>query len=134
MGMDAVFEISRQGLEYERLRLETATRNIAASDTALKPGQSASVKSVSIGTDFANTLDASGLSGLRQVDQQVGVREVHDPSNPMADAHGMVRYPRIDMAEQMGVLVSASRAYEANVRAFNALHDMMLTAMKIGGR
>lgn len=134
MGMDAVFEISRQGLDYERLRLETATRNIAASDVALKPGQAASVKNVSVGADFASAVGASGTLGLRQVDQQVGVREVHDPSNPMADAHGMVRYPRIDMAEQMGVLVSASRAYEANVRAFNALHGMLLTAMKIGGR
>jgi flagellar basal-body rod protein FlgC len=33
----------------------------------------------------------------------------------------------------MSTLISATRAYEANVRAFNALRSMELSALDIGG-
>lgn len=134
MSMDAIFQVSRFGLDYERLRLQAATRNIAMSDVAVQPGKSANLQSVAMATDFARAVDGSGSPGMSLVEQRAPLRQVHDPKNPMADAHGMVSYPRIDMARQMGVLISASRSYEANVRAFNALHDMVLAALNIGVR
>src|SRR5438045_6297029 len=36
-------------------------------------------------------------------------RIVYEPTNPLADANGNVRYPDIDMASQMGQLIMAQR-------------------------
>jgi flagellar basal-body rod protein FlgC len=45
----------------------------------------------------------------------------------------MVSYPRVDMVSEMGALLEANRAYEANVRAFNTLRSMALRALDMGG-
>ena len=44
----------------------------------------------------------------------------------------MVHYPAIDLVGEMSTLISATRAYEANVRAFNVLRGMQLEALNIG--
>jgi flagellar basal-body rod protein FlgC len=44
----------------------------------------------------------------------------------------MVHYPKVDLVTEMGTLVSASRGYEANLRAFNTLRNMLVSAMNIG--
>jgi flagellar basal-body rod protein FlgC len=45
---------------------------------------------------------------------------------------GMVHYPRVEAATEMATLVSATRAYEANIRAYNSLRAMNLKAFDIG--
>lgn len=119
MSYDALFAVSRGGLDYERTRIESATRDIAIANTPIAPGQSAAAGSAS---DFGAAL---GLP-------QGGERLVRDPSNPMADANGMVHYPKVDLVAEMGTLVSASRGYEANLRAFNTLRNMLVSALEIG--
>lgn len=119
MSHDAVFAVSRAGLDYERARLEAAARAIAIADTPISPG--------------STTRKAEGANFGTAVGAPEAQRLVHDPTNPMADSHGMVHYPAIDMAQAMTTLISASRAYEANVRAFNVLQGIELDALKIGG-
>src|SRR5690242_10965559 len=116
MSHDSIFAVSRAGLDHERLRLEVATRAIASADTPIAPSRS----SKTAGASFGSLVGAVTPERL-----------VRDPSNPMADAQGMVHYPRVDLAEQMATLVSASRAYEADVRAFNTLRSMELDALNI---
>ena len=41
-------------------------------------------------------------------------RIVYQPDHPLADADGNVKYPDIDMGEQMGALIIAQRGYQAN--------------------
>lgn len=119
MSQDSIFAVSRAGLDHERLRLEAAANAIAMADTPIAPGQ------------VANTASAFGAALGTAPSQE---RLVRDPSNPMADARGFVHYPAVDLAQQMSTLISASRAYEANVRAFNTLHGMELEALDIGGK
>ena len=45
---------------------------------------------------------------------------------------GMERYPKLDAAREMATMVSATRAYEANIRAYNSLRAMTLKAFEIG--
>lgn len=45
--------------------------------------------------------------------------EAYDPSSPLADAKGMVREPKVDMAQQMTDLIMAQRTYQANVNAIS---------------
>jgi flagellar basal-body rod protein FlgC len=56
----------------------------------------------------------------------------YDPSHPDADAHGNVAYPNVDVTTEMTDMLSATRAYEANVTVVNASKAMALKALEIG--
>ncbi|MDH7479844.1 MAG: flagellar basal body rod C-terminal domain-containing protein, partial [Syntrophomonadaceae bacterium] len=57
---------------------------------------------------------------------------VHDPSHPHADENGYVAYPNINIVNEMVNMITATRAYEANVTALNAAKDIALKALEIG--
>ena len=59
-------------------------------------------------------------------------RIVHDPSHPLADAQVNVKYPDVDLAEQMTNLIIAQRAYQANVTVFERARDAYSRALEIG--
>jgi flagellar basal-body rod protein FlgC len=88
------------------------------------------------GADFDAMLGETGHSVPSQpvmLATDATTREEHDPTDPAADKNGMVSYPRVDMVTEMSSLMEASRAYEANVRAFNTLRGMALHALDVGG-
>jgi len=58
-------------------------------------------------------------------------KTVYDPSNPEADADGFVTLPNINVVEEMVNMVSASRAYEANVTTAETTKGMISAALRI---
>jgi len=56
---------------------------------------------------------------------------VYDPSHPDADKNGYVNYPNINPMEEMINLISASRAYEANLTMVNSYKDMFMRTLDI---
>ncbi len=56
---------------------------------------------------------------------------VYDPSHPDADKNGYVAMPNINVVEEMTNMIAATRAYEANVTAFNASKSMYMQALQI---
>ena len=54
-------------------------------------------------------------------------------NNPDANAEGYVAYPNVNPVAEMVDLMSATRAYEANVQAVNATKRMSEAALSIGG-
>lgn len=126
MGIDAILEASRAGMQNERLRMDEAGRHIAVANRPLDPNQLTKA-----GPSFATLVGQDeGVSAAREL----GTRTVLDPKHPMADAKGMVHYPAVDMVGEMTTLMTASRGYEANVRSFNVLRSMVLRALEIGGK
>ena len=121
MSLDALMAVTREALDVERLRIEASSQRIAMANTAL-------------GASEAETSAFARAMGVAPGDVAASVRTVHDPSHPQADESGMVRYPKIDLAQEMTGLLVSSRAYEANVRAFNVLRSMTLKGLEIGGR
>ncbi len=130
MPIDAVLDVARDGLSYERLRLDAASRNIAAANVAVPAGQDALLWQVGNASEFGQWLGQPGV--LQQA--PVATRMVHDPGNPLADSNGQVRYPQVDLVQEMTTLMTASRGYEANVRSFNLLRSMMLRSLEIGAK
>jgi len=72
------------------------------------------------------------------VDVSVGVapeasefRVVYDPGHPDADAEGYVLLPNVNPITEMVDMITASRAYEANVSAVQAAKDMFARALEI---
>lgn len=45
---------------------------------------------------------------------------VHDPTHPDADEQGYVKMPNVNIVTEMVDMMSASRAYEANITVLNA--------------
>ena len=56
----------------------------------------------------------------------------YDPSHPDADENGYVRYPNVNTVTEMTNLIDASRSYEANVTAFQAIKSMASSGIQVG--
>ena len=79
------------------------------------------------GDVFQSEVDRSG-TGVRVAEVIQDGREPlmrYIPGHPDADAQGYVAFPRINPAEDMVDLVSASRGFQANVAAISAVKDMI---------
>lgn len=58
-------------------------------------------------------------------------RMVYDPGNPDADPNGYVAMPNVNVVTEMVNMISASRAFEANVVAVNAAKNMAKDSLEI---
>lgn len=59
-------------------------------------------------------------------------RLVYQPGHPLADEQGMVRYPDVDLADQLTQLMIAQRGYQANLAVVDRARDTYLQALRIG--
>ncbi len=76
-----------------------------------------------------NTL--SGVSVDSITDSINPTRIVYDPTHPDADENGFVELPNVNIVEEMVNMVSASRAYEANVTIAQTTKTMIQSAINI---
>lgn len=127
--------ISLVGMEHQRARLEAAALNIANAQVFASSAE-ATFKPVSA----VSSTNGISFGQYMQDDQQVNLVEnlgaqakaVLKPSHPLANDLGYVFLPDVNVAQEMITLNSATRAYEANVKAFNAYKEMSAKAMEIG--
>ena len=141
MGMFDALNVSATGLTAERLRMDVTAENLAnAQTTRGADGQPyrrkevvlAEVQSGGFGSQLAKAIGAGSGSGSQPGGVEVaGITQdqtpgklVYDPGHPDADAKGYVRMPNVDTVAEMVDLISASRAYEANVTAMNSAKQM----------
>lgn len=140
--MDA-FAISLSGMDVEWQRLQVIAQNIANVNTSRTgPGGYLPRKLVSGPADSFGRLVNQGVAPKDRSPRGVavydiaevtsGVREVYDPRHPDADETGYVTYPAISQAEEMTLMVKASRTYEANMVAMSAALQMYSAALQIG--
>src|SRR3954451_16538882 len=54
------------------------------------------------------------------------------PQNPLADSEGYVRRPDIDLGSQMGQMIMAQRAYQANLAVVDRARDSYQAAINLG--
>lgn len=132
-------------LNAERIRMEVVSQNIAnvnstrGPDGRLKPYQR---QQVVFETALKDQLKNSGLTGSEASTVRVAriesarrePRMVHMPGHADADANGMVAMPNINIHEEMVDLMSASRAYEANLNVVKTARGMALQTLAIGKR
>ncbi len=58
-------------------------------------------------------------------------RMAYDPAHPDSDENGYVAMPNVNVVEEMADMIAATRAYEANVTAFNATKAMLQQALQM---
>ena len=56
----------------------------------------------------------------------------YQPEHPLADKKGYISYPGISTVTEMTTLLRASRAYEANIKIINTVHNLFLQSLTIG--
>jgi len=138
MGIFDALDISASGLIAERTRMDVTSQNLANAQSSGYKRQDVVLRES--GGGFANVLGkAIGASGdsprgvevAEVTTDQAEQRRVYDPGHPDADAQGYVRLPNVNAVSEMTDLISASRAYEANVTAMNTAKQMFSKTLEI---
>jgi flagellar basal-body rod protein FlgC len=138
----SAISISASGLEAQRSRAEVITENLANADTTRTPeGGPYRRKDTVFTTSNAGYSFSDMLSAASGQNQGVAVSDItiddrdperrYMPGHPDADAQGYVAFPRVDPAEEMVDLMSASRGYQANVAAISAVKDMIARSIDL---
>jgi flagellar basal-body rod protein FlgC len=145
-GVFAPFAISASALTAERLRMDVISNNIANANTTRTVAGGPYIRQRVV---FSPRFDATSafaplLATMTPEGLPVGVRVtsiqndptpphmVYDPGHPDANVEGYVAYPNVNVVNEMVDMISATRAYEANITAFNATKSMALQALTIG--
>lgn len=144
MAFLSTFNIIGSALTAERLRADVILQNFAnANTTRTQSGEPYRRKQVVFEErpmDFAEALAGAqeknrrggGVRVAQVVESQAPFVPVYDPSHPDANEEGYVMMPNVNTTEEMVDLMAASRAYEANLTAFNVIKSMALKALEIG--
>ncbi|TDX51937.1 flagellar basal body rod protein FlgC [Orenia marismortui] len=141
MGLFNNFNISASGLTAQRLRMDLISSNIAnANTTKAEDGKpyrrklpvfSAKLKDeinkFDTGEDIGNGVEVSSIQESKEP-----YKLVYNPNHPEANESGYVEMPNINIVSEMTDMISATRAYEANVTALNSAKSMAQSALKIG--
>lgn len=149
MSMFGGIDAAASGLTAERLRMDVISNNIAnVNSTRTVDGGPFKRKYVVFqpreaeSNTFASMLDGAmnkggknrAGDGVRAVgigtDDTQG-KLVFDPGHPDANADGYVELPNVDIVNEMVDMITASRAYEANVTTINAAKSMAQQALNI---
>jgi len=138
MNLISGLDITASALDAQRTRLDIISQNIANAQTTRTPA----------GGPYQRQLVSFETALLRQTDGQpsplqgVGVaaitadptpgERVYNPQHPDADAQGMVTMPNVNLAFEMVDLITASRAYEANLAVAKNGREMAQRTLQIG--
>lgn len=133
-------EISATGLSAERLRMNIIANNIANANTiSSEDGEFFKRKAVILEPVNENSFKVSLNDNLKVNGVEVtGIVEdgslptvKYEPSNPLADENGFVTMSNVNVLNEMVDMISASRAYEANVTAIDATKSMIKKVISI---
>jgi flagellar basal-body rod protein FlgC len=146
MGMFDALDIAGSALSAERLRMDVTAENLSNADTTRGVnGQPYRRKvvvleqqqpSANFGSELASQMSqgqkaGGGVQVAAIAEDTTPNRRVYDPGHPDADAQGYVSMPNVDSVSEMVDLISASRAYEANVTAMTAAKTMFTKTLDL---
>lgn len=146
MGYFNSLDIGASALTAQRLRMDTISQNIANVNTTRTENGTPYRRRVVIFEEragdepFSEYLSDAGKrkiigKGVRVagiIEDRSPYKKVYDPGHPDADAEGYVEMPNVDVVAEMVNMISASRAYEANVTSINTTKSMAMKALEIG--
>lgn len=133
-------EISASGLAGERMRMEVAANNIANLHSTRTPDggpyQRQRLTFASAMSNYSNATrnsprDLKGVEVLGLSSDMTPGPLLYDPGHPDADETGHVRMPNVNISHEMVDLVTASRAYEANLKSLETFRQMAEQALSL---
>ncbi len=132
-------ETTSAALAAQRTRMEVVSQNIANANTTKgpdgKPYQRRQVSFESVlkqVTTLGGATSESPTVRISSISTDTSEpRQVYLPGHPDADTSGMVAFPNINIHEEMVDLLSASRAYEANLAVMKNAREMATQTISI---
>ncbi|HEX3018397.1 MAG TPA: flagellar basal body rod protein FlgC [Caproicibacter sp.] len=141
-------DISGSGLTASRLRMDLISENISNAETTHTDNGGPYRRKMAVyqcaddNSSFRSMLDSrlssdssSTLKGVKVTDiqeDQTPFSQEYDPTNPDANAQGYVQKPNVDLIKETTDMMAVTRAYSANLTAFDAVKNMAAKALEIG--
>ncbi len=146
MSMFGAIDTAASGMTAERLRMDVISNNLAnVNTTRTKAGGPYRRKYVVFepnsdgqNNDFFSIFSqemnkpGTGVKAVRIGEDESPFKLKYDPGNPDADKDGYVRMPNVNVVSEMTDMITASRAYEADVTSISAAKGMFMKALDIG--
>lgn len=129
-----IFDVAGSALSAQSVRLNTIASNLANMDTVGRTPDGA-YRPIEPTFETLRIQGQDGMVGVRVVSVDPSDRPAikrYEPGHPMADAEGYIFAPDVDPVAQMVNLISASRAYQANVEVLNSARELALATLTIG--
>lgn len=134
MSLFSSLSVSASGMSAQRSRAELLVENMANSETTRTPEggpyrrKDAVFTSEDQSSPFSSIFQSEVGTGVAVSDVIQDMREPdrrYQPGHPDADKDGYVAFPRVNPAEDMVDLMSATRGYQGNIAAMSAVKDMI---------
>ncbi|HOV14564.1 MAG TPA: flagellar basal body rod protein FlgC [Spirochaetota bacterium] len=150
MGLFSSINISSTGLSAQRLRMDVISNNIAnvnttrtengevfrKSNVILRPRNDERVYKSPFLPESLKSPPGNGVKVSEIKEDMSPTRLVYDPEHPDAiksgPKKGYVEYPNVNIVSEMVDMISATRAYEANISAIQNSKAMFNKALEIG--
>ncbi len=130
------FEVCASGLAAQRAKMDVIVSNLANINTTRTPEGGPYRRKVIVFSSepvegsFDDIMRMVKVEGV--MEERDSIRKVFDPAHPDADSKGIVAMPDINTITEMADMITANRAYEACVTAFDATKNMALKALELG--
>jgi flagellar basal-body rod protein FlgC len=134
MGMFDAINTAGTGLETYKTWLDAISDNIANINTVKPTSQAAFQQRFVVSQAIEGGTDGTG-QGVKVASIAYGsaVGQLRsDPTNPLADAQGLVRAPDMDLGDQMSQMIIAQRSYQANASLVTRAQAAYQAALNIG--
>jgi flagellar basal-body rod protein FlgC len=137
MNLISGIDVTAGALNAQKTRLDIVAQNIANAQTTRTPSgapyqrQIVSFESELVRRSGAGaSLQSVRIAGILP-DRTPG-QQVYNPQHPDAGPDGLVTMPNVNLSYEMVDLITASRAYEANLSVVKNARQMAMKALDIG--
>ncbi len=144
MGFLDSMSISASALTATRLRMDVIAENMANINTTRTENggpyrrryvvfQQIKPRTDSFASYFNRAQNIAGGVRVAMIgDDESPFKLDYNPTHPDANEEGYVEMPNVDVVQEMVDMMSAYRAYEANITALNSFKDMAVKTLEIG--
>lgn len=130
----SIFNIAGSALTAQTQRLNISASNLANADSITSTsGEAYRAKQVIFQVDDQGTGSViGGVKVAKVIEDPSPMNLVYEPHHPLADAHGYIQKPNVDIVSEMVNTISASRSYQANIEVINTAKNLMLKTLTLG--
>ncbi|TSA48423.1 MAG: flagellar basal body rod protein FlgC [Nitrosomonadales bacterium] len=136
MSLFNVFNIAGSAMTAQSMRLNVVASNMANADSVTSSnGEPYHARQVVFQAKPLESGMPKGVNGVavqKVIDDPAPMKLVYDPNSPFANGQGYVSMPNVNVVEEMANMISASRAYQANVEMMNTAKTMIQRTLALG--
>lgn len=136
MNLISGVDITAGALNAQKIRLDIVAQNIANAQTTRTPeGGPYKRKIISFENELVKRAGGASLQTVAVssiTNDKTPGQAVYNPQHPDAGPDGTVVMPNVNLAFEMVDLITASRAYEANLSVVKNARTLAMKALEIG--